>query len=106
MTVDLVHHRSIDESCRLEPRGDVDTRARWIRAARQMLAGAPRRPITAEQIRTVSIALSRAGINDHDMAIGYIAAITGRVLNSRKQLTSREACVLIALLDDETRTNR
>lgn len=57
------------------------------------------RPATRGQLRSVAILLGRFGLPARDRALGYCAAVVGRPVESRKDLTRLEASNVLDALE-------
>lgn len=93
--------RSVDEPHTHEPPADVDERARWIRHSRAVLALTVQRPVTPGQLTSLGIELSKLGLS-RDAALGYCSAVVGRVITSRRQLSSREASAILDVIEGKS----
>lgn len=74
---------------------------RWIRHGRAMLHFSQSPPATKGQLTSLAIRCAEFGITDRERAIGYCSCVVGRSLNSRKELTTREASLCLDVLEDQ-----
>jgi hypothetical protein len=58
------------------------------------------RAATRGQLRSIAIALGRFGIVNRDRALGFCSALVRRPIESRHELTTREASLVLDVLDD------
>jgi hypothetical protein len=83
----------------------------FAQAANRPTEAAPERPATEErppggvsgpQIKMLGALMTKAGLKDRDDALKYVSDIVGRPVESRNELTSREAHLVIEELKKDT----
>jgi hypothetical protein len=62
------------------------------------------RPATRGQLRDIAIALHRFGLETRQECLAYCSLVAGRPIASRKELTTREASLVLDLLEGAQRS--
>lgn len=63
------------------------------------------RAISAKQVAMLGALMTKAGLTDRDTALAYVADVIGRPVESRKDLTSKEASAVIDALQSDVDTD-
>jgi hypothetical protein len=58
---------------------------------------------TRGQLRDMGMAFRRLGLNDRDEIMAYVWLIVGRDIESRKELTAREASLVLDAIEEQER---
>jgi len=56
------------------------------------------------QVRAIAIRQREFGLSNRDQALGYVAAVVGHPVASRKDLSAREASAVLDRLDEQLGT--